>query len=396
VPIDPKDPNYPGRRADWSHTAIETRAIRAGQDPDKETGAVIVPIYQTSTYRHRGIGDFNGYEYSRTDNPTRTALQASVASLEGGAWGLAFASGTAAMREVAMLLDPGDHILMATDAYGGTWRLFDTQMRKFGVEMTSTDLSDPEATKKAIQPNTKLIWLETPTNPTMKVTDIAGMKEIAEAAGALLVVDNTFATPYLQQPLAYGADLVVHSATKYLGGHSDVVGGMVVGNDESLYTRLKMLQNDGGAVPAPLDCWLTLRGIKTLAVRMDRHSQNAMRVAEFLRDHPKVSGVLYPGLPDHPGHDIAKKQMRDFGGMVSFLAAGGAEAAKTIVCSTEIMFLAESLGGVESLIEHPATMTHASVAGTPQAVDDAMIRVSVGIENIDDLLADLDQALAKA
>lgn len=396
MPVDPKDPNFPGRRVDWSHTAIETRAIRAGQDPDPETGSVIVPIYQTSTYRHRGIGDFNGYEYSRTDNPTRTALQASVASLEGGAWGLAFASGTAAMREVAMLLDPGDHILMATDAYGGTYRLFDTQLRKFGVEMTSTDLSDPASAKRAIQPNTKIIWLETPTNPTMKVTDIAGMKEIASAAGAMLVVDNTFATPYLQQPLAHGADLVVHSATKYLGGHSDVVGGMVVGNDESLYERLKMLQNDGGAVPAPLDCWLTLRGIKTLPVRMDRHSANAMKVAEFMDGHPKVAGVLYPGLPDHPGHETAKKQMRGFGGMVSFLAAGGCEAARTIVSSTEIMMLAESLGGVESLIEHPATMTHASVVGTPQAVNDALIRVSVGIENIDDLLADLDQALAKA
>lgn len=395
MPTNPKDPNFPGRRVDWSESAIETRAIRAGQDPDKETGSVIVPIFQTSTYRHRGIGDFNGYEYSRTDNPTRTALQASVASLEGGVWGLAFASGTAATREVATLLNPGDHILMSTDAYGGTFRLFDTLFRKYGIEMSTADLSNPEAAKAAIRPETRMIWLETPTNPAMRITDIAGMKEIAEAAGALLVVDNTFATPYLQQPLAHGADLVVHSSTKYLGGHSDVIGGMVVGNDETLYDQLKDLQNGAGAVPAPLDCWLTLRGIKSLPVRMDRHSENGLKVAEFLQQHPKVDRVLYPGLPDHPGHEIARKQMRSFGGMVSFTAAGGRDAAMTIVESTELIMLAESLGGVESLIEHPATMTHASVAGTPQAVDDAMIRFSVGIENIDDLLADLDQALSR-
>lgn len=396
MPANPKDPNFPGRRVDWSDAAFETRAIRAGQDPDPETGSVIVPIYQTSTYRHRAVGDFNGYEYSRTDNPTRTALQASVASLEGAAWGLAFSSGSAATREVATLLDPGDHILMSTDAYGGTYRLFDTIFRRYGVEMSSTDLSDPDAAKAAIRPTTKMIWLETPTNPAMRVTDIAGMKEIADAAGALLVVDNTFATPYLQQPMAHGADLVVHSSTKYIGGHSDVVGGIVVGNDEALYEKLKGIQNDGGAVPAPLDCWLTLRGIKTLAVRMERHSENAMAIARFLQGHPKVAGVLYPGLPDHPGHDIAARQMRAFGGMVSFLAAGGREAALRVVESTVLIMLAESLGGVESLIEHPDTMTHASVVGTPQAVDDAMIRLSVGIEHVDDLIADLDQALAKA
>jgi cystathionine gamma-synthase len=396
VPSNPKDPNFPARRVDWSHAAFETRAIRAGQDPDAETGSVIVPIYQTSTYRHRAVGDFNGYEYSRTDNPTRTALQASVASLEGAGWGLAFASGTAATRDVATLLDPGDHILMSTDAYGGTYRLFDTILRKYGVEMSSTDLSDPDAAAAAVRPNTRMIWLETPTNPAMRVTDIAAMKGIAVEAGALLVVDNTFATPYLQQPIALGADLVVHSSTKYIGGHSDVVGGVVAGNDEDLYERLKAIQNDGGAVPAPLDCWLTLRGIKTLAVRMDRHSENAMRVAAFLQSHPKVAGVLYPGLPDHPGHHIATRQMRAFGGMVSFLAAGGREAAIRIVEAAELIMLAESLGGVESLIEHPATMTHASVVGTPQAVDEAMIRLSVGIENIDDLIADLDRALARA
>jgi cystathionine gamma-synthase len=394
LPVNPKDPNHPDRRVDWSHTAFETRAIRAGQDPDKETGSVIVPIYQTSTYRHRAVGDFNGYEYSRTDNPTRTALQSSVASLEGGAWGLAFSSGTAATREIATLLNPGDHILMSTDAYGGTFRLFDSVFGRFGVETTITELNDLEAAKAAIQPNTRMIWLETPTNPAMQVTDIAGMKEIADAAGAMLVVDNTFATPYLQTPLAFGADLVVHSSTKYLGGHSDVVGGIVVGNDESLYARLKDLQNGAGAVPGPMDCWLTLRGIKTLPVRMDRHSENGLKVAEYLQHHPAVSQSLYPGLPDHPGYDIARKQMRSFGGMVSFLAAGGREAALKIVESTTLFMLAESLGGVESLIEHPATMTHASVAGTPQAVDDAMIRISVGIENIDDLIADLDKALS--
>jgi cystathionine gamma-synthase len=395
VPVNPKDPNHPDRRGDWSHTAFETRAIRAGQDPDKETGSVIVPIYQTSTYRHRAVGDFNGYEYSRTDNPTRTALQASVASLEGAAWGLAFASGTAATREVATLLNPGDHILMSTDAYGGTFRLFDSLFGRFGVETTITELSDLNAAKAAIQPNTKMIWLETPTNPAMRVTDIAGMKEIADAAGAMLVVDNTFATPYLQNPLAFGADLVVHSSTKYLGGHSDVVGGIVVGNDEALYQQLKDLQNGAGAVPAPMDCWLTLRGIKTLPVRMDRHSENGLKVAEFLLQHPKVAQVLYPGLPDHPGYETARKQMRSFGGMVSIVAAGGREGALKIVESTTLFMLAESLGGVESLIEHPATMTHASVAGTPQAVDDAMIRISVGIENADDLIADLDKALSQ-
>lgn len=396
MPQNPKDPNHPGRRVDWSHTQFETRAIRAGQDPDAEYNSVIVPIYQTSTYRHNAIGDFNGYEYSRTDNPTRTALQASVASLEGGEWGLAFSSGTAATCEVATLLDPGDHILMTTDAYGGTFRLFDTVFRKYGVETSTADLSDLDAAKAAVRSNTRMIWLETPTNPAMRITDIAAMREIADGVGAMLVVDNTFATPYLQQPLALGADLVVHSSTKYLGGHSDVIGGMVVGNDETLYQQLKDLQNGAGSVPGPMDCWLTLRGIKTLALRMDRHSENGMAVAHYLQQHPKVSQVFYPGLPDHPGHDIAKRQMRSFGGMVSFRAAGGREAAMKIVESTKLIMLAESLGGVESLIEHPDTMTHASVSGTPLGVDGDVIRFSVGIENIDDLLADLGQALEHA
>jgi cystathionine beta-lyase/cystathionine gamma-synthase len=388
------DPNNPERRVDWSGVAFETRAIRAGQDPDAETGSVIIPIYQTTTYRHRSLGVFDGYEYSRTDNPTRTALQAALASLEGGAWGLAFASGTAAVREVATLLGPGDHILMSSDAYGGTLRLFRTVFAKYGVETSIADLSDLDAARAAIRPATRLVWLETPTNPSMKIADIAGLATIARAAGAWLVVDNTFATPYLQQPLALGAHLVVHSTTKYLGGHSDVTGGAVVGNDPAIYDQLKDLQNGAGAVPSPIDCWLTLRGIKTLAVRMDRHSENAQRVAEFLAGHDAVDRVFYPGLCDHPGHDLACRQMRAFGGMISFTAKGGEPAAKRIVERTRIALLAESLGGVESLIEHPDTMTHASVSGTDAAIDPAMIRMSVGIENVNDLIADLGHALA--
>jgi cystathionine gamma-synthase len=391
----PNDPNHASRRTDWGHTEIETRAIRAGQDPDPHTGSVIVPIYQTSTFRHQALGQFNGYEYSRTDNPTRSALQASLASLEGGTWGLAFASGTAATREIATLLNPGDHILMSSDAYGGTFRLFDSVFGRFGIETSITDLSDLDAARAAIRPNTKLIWAETPTNPSMRITDIAGMAEIARGAGALLVVDNTFATPCLQQPLALGADLVLHSTTKYLGGHSDVVGGAVVGNDPALYAQLKELQNGAGAVPGPFDCWLTLRGIKTLPIRMERHSENGMRIAEFLQAHDAVEIVYYPGLADHPGHDIASKQMRAFGGMVSFAVKGGRQAAQRVCEGTRLFLLAESLGGVESLIEHPDTMTHASVSGTEQAIDEAVIRMSVGIENINDLIDDLSQALAK-
>lgn len=391
--MNPTDPNHPSRRADWSDVAFATRAIRAGQDPDAECGSVVVPIYQTSTYRHRSLGTFNGYEYSRTDNPTRTALQASIASLEEGAWGLAFASGTAAMREVASLLVPGDSILMARDAYGGTFRLFQEVMGRVGIETVIADLSDPDAVRAAIRPSTRILWAETPTNPLMAIVDIRALADIAHEAGALLVVDNTFATPYLQQPLAMGADLVVHSTTKFLGGHSDVIGGAVVGNDPDLYERLKHLQNDAGAVPGPFDCWLTLRGIKTLPVRMDRHCDNALRVAGFLDAHSAVSRVFYPGLPSHPGHELAARQMRGFGGMVSFAAAGGASAAKTICESTRVFLLAESLGGVESLIEHPDTMTHAAVSGTDQAIDGSVIRMSVGIECIDDLLNDLDRAL---
>jgi len=381
--------------ADWSDTSIETRCIRAGQDPDERTGSMIVPLYQTSTFKWPEVGRSTGYEYSRTANPTRTAFEESLASLEEAAWGLAFSTGTAAMREVAMLLDPGDHILMARDAYGGTFRLFDMHTRRHGIDVSMVDLTDSDAVRAGVQENTRIVWLETPTNPIMAVADIAETAEIAHAAGALLVVDNTFATPYLQQPLKLGADLVVHSATKFLAGHSDVVIGAVVGNDATLYEKLKGQQNDCGAVPGPFDCWLTLRGIKTLPVRMDRHGSNAMAVAEFLDQHPKVAEVYYPGLPADPGHERASRQMRNFGGMVSF-RMHTREAASAVCNSTRIFQLAESLGGVESLIEHPDSMTHLAVTGTEFAIDGGVIRMSVGIEQIDDLIADLTAALEKA
>lgn len=378
--------------ADYSDTSIETRCIRAGQDPRVQTGSMIVPLYQTSTFKWPEVGASTGYEYSRTGNPTRTALQESIASLEEAQWGLAFASGTAAMREVAMLLDPGEHILMARDAYGGTFRLFDAQTRRHGIDVSMVDLTKSDSIRDGLQPNTRVVWLETPTNPIMAVADIAEVAEIAHEAGALLVVDNTFATPYLQQPLQYGADLVVHSATKFLAGHSDVIIGAIVGNDFDLYQRLKDQQNDCGAVPGPMDCWLTLRGIKTLPVRMDRHGENAMAMAEFLAQHPKVAEVYYPGLPDDPGHERAARQMRNFGGMVS-LRMHTREAAIAVCNNTRIFQLAESLGGVESLIEHPDSMTHLAVSGTEFAIDGGVIRMSVGIEHIDDLIADMASAL---
>lgn len=380
---------------DWSQSSIETRCIRAGQDPDPRTGSMIVPIYQTSTFRWPEVGGSTGYEYSRSMNPTRDALEQSLASLEGAEWGLAFSTGTAAMREVAMMLNPGDHILMAKDAYGGTFRLFDAHTRRHGIEVTMVNLCDLDEVKAGLQPNTKILWLETPTNPIMAVTDIAAVAQIAHAAGVLLAVDNTFATPYLQQPLSLGADLVVHSATKFLAGHSDVVLGAIVGNDPDLYETLQSQQNDCGAIPGPFDCWLTLRGIKTLPVRMDRHAENAMAVAQFLSEHPAVADVYYPGIPGNPGHDIAVKQMRNFGGMVS-VRMKSREAAVSVCNNTRIFQLAESLGGVESLIEHPDSMTHIAVSGTEYAIDDGVIRISVGIEHIDDLLADLGQALEKA
>ncbi len=381
---------------DWNDTKFETRAIHAGQDPDPTTGAVITPIYQTSTYAQEGIGNFKGYEYSRTGNPTRTAMETALASLEGGAWGLAYASGLAATQNLAYLLRPGDHVLLSNDTYGGTFRLFDKVLRHYGIEMSLADLSDLDSARAALQQNTKFVWVESPTNPYLRIVDIAGMAELIAGSNARLVVDNTFASPYAQQPLALGADFVLHSTTKYLGGHSDVVGGAVVGNDEEARETLAFHQNAAGAVPGPMDCWLTLRGMKTLAVRMERHSENAMKIAEWLTEQEGIDTVYYPGLASHPNHDIAARQMQVYSGMVSFTVTGGYEAAAKIVERTKVFTLAESLGGVESLIEHPAKMTHASTAGTGAEVEDTLIRLSVGIENVDDQIADLEEAMGDA
>jgi cystathionine gamma-synthase len=371
---------------------LETRAIHVGQDPDPTTGAVIVPIYQTSTFAQPHVGEHLGYEYARTGNPTRTALQEVLASLEGADRAVCFASGLAAEDAVFRLLSPGDHVVMADDVYGGTWRQVSKVHQRWGIEVTAVDLADLDATAAAMRSETRLLWAETPSNPLLKILDLAALAEIAHEHGARLVADNTFATPYLQRPLELGADLVVHSTTKYLGGHSDVVGGAVCADEETA-EDLAFLQNSVGAVPGPFDAWLTLRGIKTLGVRMDRHCANAMRVAEALVDHPKVLHVAYPGLPDHPGHELAAKQMSGFGGMVSMRVAGGIDAAKAVAEGTELFFLAESLGGVESLIEHPGIMTHASVAGTALEVADDLLRLSVGIESADDLVSDLTRAL---
>ncbi|GAB4482502.1 MAG: cystathionine gamma-synthase [Anaerolineae bacterium] len=371
---------------------IETQAVHAGQEPDPSTGAVMTPIYQTSTYVQTAPAEHRGYEYSRTDNPTRTAFQNLIAALEGGGYGLAFASGMAAIDAVMRLLSPGDHTVVGNDVYGGTFRLFDKVLARCGLAFTYVDTTSPDHVAAALRPETRLIWLETPTNPYLRLADIRAISDLAPE-GVLVAVDNTFASPYLQQPLALGADIVVHSTTKYLGGHSDVVGGAVVVNDEAIYRQLKFLQNAVGAVPGPQDVWLTMRGIKTLHVRMDRHSQNALRVARYLSGHRAVQRVLYPGLEIHPQHDLARRQMRDFGGMVSLIMAGGDVAARAFVSRTRLFALAESLGGVESLIEHPYSMTHASTADSDLAVEPGLVRLSVGIEHIDDLLADLDQAL---
>ena len=379
---------------DWSDAAFETRAIHVGQDPDPSTGAVIPPVYLTSTYVQEAVGVHKGFEYSRTDNPTRSALQSVMAALEGGTWSLAYASGLAATQNLAYLLAPGDHVLLSDDAYGGTYRLFARVIARYGIDVGLVDMTDLDAVRTALRPQTKLVWVETPTNPYLKIVDIRGVANLLPKHPARLVVDNTFASPYLQQPLALGADFVLHSTTKYLGGHSDVVGGIVVGNDQEAYDTLKFHQNAAGAIPGPLDCWLTLRGIKTLPVRMDRHSANATAVADFLLGHQEVEQVYYPGLADHPGHQIAARQMKDFSGMVSFTLRAGYAAATALAAQTKVFQLAESLGGVESLIEHPAQMTHASVAGTGAAVEESLIRLSVGIENEADLIADLEQALA--
>lgn len=371
---------------------FETLAIHAGQAPDETTGAVVTPIYQTSTYAQEAVGKHRGYEYSRTANPTRTALQGCLAALEGADHGLAFASGLAAEHAVLGLLEAGDHIAIPHDAYGGTYRLV-ARVHAPGIEFTPVDLGDLAALEAAWTPRTRMVWVETPTNPRLSIVDIAAVVERAHARGALVVVDNTFATPYLQQPLSLGADVVVHSVTKYLGGHSDVVGGFVAVNDAVLAERLGFLQNAIGAVPGPFDCFLVLRGVKTLAVRMDRHCANAAAVVDLLVGHPGVAEVRYPGLASHPGHDVAARQMRGFGGMVSFVLAGGEEAALEVVRSTRLWTLAESLGAVESLIEHPHRMTHASVADSSLAVDPGLVRLSVGLETAADLVADLRRAL---
>ncbi|WP_409237936.1 cystathionine gamma-synthase [Streptomyces sp. PA5.6] len=378
-----------------STQSFETVAIHAGNTADPLTGAVVPPIYQVSTYKQDGVGGLRGgYEYSRSANPTRTALEENLAALEGGRRGLAFASGLAAEDcLLRTLLSPGDHVVIPNDAYGGTFRLFAKVVSRWGVEWSVADTSDPEAVRAALTDRTKAIWVETPSNPLLGITDIAAVAQIAREAGVRLVVDNTFASPYLQQPLALGADVVVHSMTKYMGGHSDVVGGALVVNDAELGEELAYHQNAMGAVAGPFDAWLVLRGIKTLAVRMDRHSENATKVTEMLTRHARVSSVLYPGLPEHPGHEVAAKQMRSFGGMVSFRVEGGEEAAVEVCNRAKLFTLGESLGGVESLIEHPGRMTHASVVGSALEVPGDLVRLSVGIESADDLVADLQQAL---
>jgi len=375
---------------------FNTRAIHAGQEPDPVTGAVIVPVHLTTTYKQDGVGGLRGgYEYSRSANPTRTALQEALAALEQGTTGMAFASGLAAEDTLLRTVcEPGSHIVLAGDAYGGTFRLISRVQARWGVEYTPADLGDLDAVRAAMRPSTRVIWCETPTNPLLNIADIAGLAQVASEAGALLVVDNTFASPYLQQPLTLGADVVVHSTTKYLGGHSDVVGGALVTADPGLGEQLAYNQNAMGAVAGPFDSWLVLRGIKTLGVRMDRHQANAARIAEFLLGHPAVASVLYPGLPDHPGHEIAAKQMSGFGGMLSFRLRGGEEQALKVCERAQVFTLAESLGGVESLIEHPGRMTHASAAGSPLEVPADLVRLSVGIEDAEDLLADLEQSLS--
>ena len=372
---------------------FETRAIHVGQEPDAEFGAVTVPIYQTSTYAQPAVGKPKAYDYARGGNPTREALQQVLASLEGGASALAFSSGLGATTTLLLTLRPGDHVVLGDDVYGGTYRLLARVLRDWGLGFDTVDLTDEDALRRSLRDETAVVWVETPTNPLLKVVDIERAAALAHDAGARCVVDNTFATPYLQRPLELGADVVVHSVTKYLGGHSDLVGGAVVTSDPELAERLTFLQNAVGAVPGPMDCFLALRGVKTLAVRMEAHCDGAERVARFLAEHPAVNRVHYPGLPEHPGHEVAARQMRRFGGMVSFEVAS-ADAAVAVVERTRLFFLAESLGGVESLVEVPAPMTHASVAGSPLEVPDTLIRLSVGIEHPDDLVADLDQALA--
>ncbi|MCA9967557.1 MAG: cystathionine gamma-synthase [Anaerolineales bacterium] len=374
---------------------IETLAVHAGVEPDPMTGAVMTPIYQTSTYAQDDVAVHKGYEYSRTDNPTRTALQTSLAALENGRFALCFSSGMAAIDTLLRLVKPNEHVVCGNDVYGGTYRLFDKILSQYGITFSFAETTDLDAVAAAIQPNTRFVWVETPTNPMLKLTDIAALAQVAHDNGAQLAVDNTFASPILQRPLTLGADFVIHSTTKYIGGHSDVVGGAVITNDEAAYKQLKFLQNAIGAVPGPMDCFLTLRGIKTLALRMGAHCRNATKVAQFLADHPAVAQVIYPGLESHPQYELAQRQMAGPGGMVSFVLHGGEAAARLVARESKLFTLAESLGGVESLIELPAPMTHASVANSPLAVDPGLVRVSVGIENADDLIMDLGAVLKK-
>jgi cystathionine gamma-synthase len=372
---------------------FETRAIHAGQPADPVTGAVVTPISLATTFAQDEVGKHGGFEYARSDNPTRRTYETCLASLEGAAHGLSFASGLAAEDAVLRLLRPGDHIVIPNDAYGGTFRLVARVHGPNGLEWSVADLGEPAALESVWRDTTRMVWIETPTNPTLAIVDIAQVAAFAHARGAIVVVDNTFATPYLQRPLQEGADIVVHSATKYLGGHSDVVGGFVALDDDARAGDIRFLQNAAGAVPSPFDCYLVLRGLKTLAVRMDRHCENAAAVVALLEEHPAVEKVHYPGLAGHPGHEVARRQMRAFGGMVSFIVRGGEAAAVDLVARTEVFTLAESLGAVESLIEHPGRMTHASVVGSPLEVHSALVRLSVGIETVDDLVADLRQAL---
>jgi cystathionine gamma-lyase len=378
---------------------FDTLAIHAGQSPDPTTGAIMTPVYLTSTYVQEGPGGHKGFEYSRTHNPTRHALQDCLAALEGARHGLAFASGLAATDAILHLLDAGDHVLYSDDVYGGTFRIFDKVFRRLGLSFDPVDMSDPGKVERAMRPSTRLVWIETPTNPMLKLVDLPAVAGIARGRGARTVVDNTFATPFFQRPIEHGIDLVCHSTTKYLNGHSDVIGGAVVTSDEGLFDRLRFLQNAVGGVPSPLDSFLVLRGLKTLHVRMERHASNAMAVARFLEGHPQVERVIYPGLPSHPQHALAARQMRGFGGMLAFVLRGGLEAARAFLKAVRIFACAESLGGVESLIEHPAIMTHASVPRETRealGIADGFIRVSVGIESLDDLLRDLERGFEAA
>ena len=385
-----------GEQEEQTGWAFETRAIHAGQQPDAASGAVVPPISLSTTFAQSEVGVHKGYEYSRSGNPTRTAMETQIASLEAARHGLAFASGLAAEDNVMRLLEQGQRVLLGNDAYGGTFRLISKVWSPLGFPWTAVDLGDLDALVANWPDDTGLVWLESPPNPLLTCFDIEAIAEIAHARGALVVVDNTFATPYLQQPITLGADITLHSATKYLGGHSDVVGGFLAVDDDELAERLRFTQNAAGAVPSPFDCYLVLRGVKTLGIRMDRHCENARAIVDLLAAHPTVERVLYPQLPDHPGHAAAAKQMRDYGGMVSFTVKGGEAAARRIAAATELFTLAESLGAVESLIEHPAAMTHASAAGSPLEVPDNLVRLSVGIEHASDLVGDLAQALEQA